>query len=309
MADLYSVLGVSRDADAAAIKRAYRKLAKQYHPDRNKDDKDAAERFAKATSAYDILSDDKRRGAYDRGEIDDSGNPKYPGFDPHDGFAGGARPGGFSPGGFSPSGFSPGGARGFEFEFGGDAGDLFSELFGRAGRAGGAGGMGGRRPQRGADVSYRLAVPFADAALARKVRLTLRNGRTIDLQIPKGAEDGQTVRLSGQGETGPAGPGDALVTLAIQPDRRFARDGDDLRTDVHVPLATAVLGGRQRVPTPDGDVMLNVAAGTSSGTALRLKGKGWTTRSGRRGDLLARVLIDLPDDPALAEFLRSRQSG
>lgn len=308
MADLYSVLGVSRDADAAAIKRAYRKLAKKYHPDRNKDDKNAAEHFAKATSAYDILSDTKRRGAYDRGEIDDMGNPKYPGFDPHGGFAGGRPGSGAGAGGFA--GGQPGGAQGFEFNFGGDPGDLFAELFGRAGRGNMGGNMGGgRRPQRGADVSYRLSVPFADAALARKVRLTLRNGRTIDLQIPNGAEDGQTVRLAGQGETGAAGPGDALVTLAIQPDRRFGRDGDDLRTDVHVPLATAVLGGRQRVATPEGEVMLNVAAGTSSGTALRLKGKGWTTRSGRRGDLLARVLIDLPDDPALADFLRSRQSG
>lgn len=290
MANLYSVLGVAKNADAAAIKRAYRKLAKKYHPDRNKDDKNAAEQFAKATAAYDILSDEKQRGAYDRGEIDEQGNPKYPGFDPRHGAAG--------QGGFG------GGARGFEFNFGGDAGDLFSELFGRGGRRGGAGFQ--PPPVRGADVSYRLSVPFADAALARKVRLTLRNGKTIDLQIPKGVEDDQRMRLSGQGEAGPAGPGDALVTLAIAADRRFVRDGDDLRTDVMVPLETAVLGGEQRVTTVDGDVMLKIAPGTSSGKLFRLKNRGWTQKSGARGDLLARVLIDVPDDPELAQFLRER---
>ncbi len=305
MADLYSVLGVERTADAAAIKRAYRKLAKKYHPDRNKDDKDAAARFAKATAAYDILSDAKQRAAYDRGEIDEDGNAKFTGFDPRAGFGGGF--------GNAGPGAGAAGGRGFEFNFGGDTSDLFSELFGRASRSGGMGsGMGGggfqRPPARGADVSYRLKVPFADAALARKMRLTLHNGKTIDLQIPKGAEDGQKIRLSGQGEAGPGGPGDALVTLAIETDRRFTRDGNDIRTDFTVPLGTAVLGGQQRVATPEGDVMLNIAAGTSSGKALRLKGKGWTTKSGQRGDLLARVLVEVPDDPELAEFLRNRQN-
>jgi DnaJ-class molecular chaperone len=191
---------------------------------------------------------------------------------------------------------------------GGDPTDLFAELFGRAsGRPGGFGGGGFRQsPQRGADVSYRLTVPFADAALARSVRLALRNGKTVDLAIPKGVEEGQQLRLPGQGEAGPAGPGDALVSIVIQPDARFVREGINLKTDFPVPLETAVLGGKARVPTPEGEVMATIAAGTSSGKLLRLKGKGWTGKDGSRGDLLARVLVEVPDDPALAEFLRAR---
>jgi DnaJ-class molecular chaperone len=296
MADLYQVLGVPRTADEAAIKRAYRKLAKELHPDRNKDNPRAVDRFKQVTAAYDILSDAGKRGQYDRGEIDESGNPKMPG-----GFGGGF-------GGFRGARPGAGAGRGGpEFEVGGDPADLFEELFGRAtGRGGGFGGFR-QPPRRGADVGYRLAVPFADAALARKVRLTLANGKTIDLQIPKGVEDGQQLRLAGQGEAGPAGPGDAIVTLSIQPDPRFARDGaGDLRTDVMVPLAVAVLGGEQRVPTPDGEVKAKIAPGTTSGRLLRLKGKGWTRKDGSRGDLLARVLVDVPADPELAAFLGAR---
>jgi DnaJ-class molecular chaperone len=301
MADLYSTLEVPRTADAAAIKRAYRKLAKQYHPDKTKDDKKAAERFKQVTAAYDILSDEKKRGQYDRGEIDEAGNPKFAGFGGGaGGFRGGARPGGPRPGAGGPE---------FDFDFGGDPSDLFSELFGRA-RAGG--GPGGFRapPQRGADVSYRLTVPFVDAALARSVRLALRNGKTIDLNIPKGVEEGRQLRLGGQGEAGPGGAGDALVTISIQADSRFTRDKEDIRTDIAVPLETAVLGGKQRVPTPDGEVMLTIAPGTSSGKVMRLKGKGWTLRDGSRGDLLARVMVEVPNDPDLADFLRARaQAG
>lgn len=296
MADLYQVLGVPRTADEAAIKRAYRKLAKELHPDRNKDNPRAVERFKQVTAAYDILSDAGKRGQYDRGEIDEAGNPRMPGgFGAGFGGFRGARPG---------AGARPGGP---DFEVGGDPTDLFEELFGRAtGRGGGFGGFR-QPPRRGADVAYRLAVPFADAALARKVRLALANGKTIDLQIPKGVEDGQQLRLAGQGEAGPAGPGDAIVTLSIQPDPRFTRDGTaDLRTDVMVPLAVAVLGGEQRVPTPDGEVKAKIAPGTTSGRLLRLKGKGWTRKDGSRGDLLARVLVDVPADPELAAFLGAR---
>ena len=230
MADLYSVLEVPRTADAAAIKRAYRKLAKQFHPDKAKDDKKAAERFKQVTAAYDILSDETKRGQYDRGEIDEQGNPKFAGF------GGGAGAGGFR--GARPGGHR-GGAQDFGFDFGGDPSDLFSELFGQARQAGGRGGFRAP-PQRGADVSYRLTVPFADAALARSVRLALRNGKTIDLNIPNGVEEGRQLRLGGQGEPGPGGAGDALVTISIQADSRFTRDRDDIRTDIAVPLETAV---------------------------------------------------------------------
>ena len=290
MADLYSELGVPRTADAAAIKRAYRKLAKELHPDRNKDNPKAMERFKSVTSAYEILSDPDKKGKYDRGEIDEQGNPKFTGFG---GAAGGYRPGS-----------RPGGRAAPDFDFGGDPSDLFSELFGRT--AGGRAGGFRQPPQRGADVNYRLTVPFADAALARTVRLALRNGKMIELAIPKGVEDNQQVRLPGQGDQGPAGPGDAHVTFLIQPDARFTRDGFDLRTDAMVPLETAVLGGKARVPTPEGEVMATIAPATTSGRLLRLKGKGFTRKDGSRGDLLARVLVDIPADPELADFLKAR---
>lgn len=303
MADLYTELGVPRTADAATIKRAYRKLAKELHPDQNKDNPKAAERFKTVTGAYDILSDPDKKGKYDRGEIDEQGNPKFTGFGGGGGgFGGGA--GGYR----SRPGAGTGRTPDFDFDLGGDPSDLFAELFGRAsGRSGGFGGGGFRSPpQRGADVNYRLTVPFADAALARTVRLALRNGKTIELAIPKGVDEGQQVRLAGQGEAGPAGAGDALVTILIQPDARFTREGMDLRTDFQVPLDIAVLGGKARVPTPDGDVMATIAPGTSSGKLLRLKGKGWTRKDGTRGDLLARVLVEVPADPELADFLRAR---
>ncbi len=297
LADLYQLLGVERGADAAAIKRAYRKLAKELHPDQNREDARAAERFKKVTAAYDILSDATRRGQYDRGEIDEDGNPRFPG-----GFARGG-PGG---GGFGPrtAGNGRAGERRSspEFEFSADPSDLFAELFGR-------GGFRQPPPRRGADIAYRLAVPLVDAALARPQRLRLASGKMIDLAIPRGLEDGQQLRLKGEGEAGPAGPGDAIVTIEIIPDARFERAGADLRTDVAVPLTTAVLGGEQRVPTPDGEVSMKVAPGTSSGRVLRLKGRGWTRRDGSRGDLLARVLVSVPDDAALADFLRRRTAS
>lgn len=300
MADLYSVLGVQKSADAAAIKRAYRKLAKQLHPDQNPDDAKAAERFKQVTAAYDILSDADKRGQYDRGEIDGDGNPRMPeGFGARSG--GGFRGGAQNGGGYSST-------SGFSFD---DTDDLFSELFGRSGRGGFGGAGGGFRapPMKGPDVSYRLPISFADAALARSQRITLSSGKTIDLNIPKGVEDGHKLRLGGQGEQGPGGAGDAIVTISIKPDARFTRDGDDVRTDIAVPLSIAVLGGQQRVQTLDGEVMAKIQPGTSSGKVLRLRGKGWTRKDGSRGDLLARVMVDVPaDDEALADFLRSREA-
>lgn len=295
MADLYAVLGVPKTADAAALKRAYRKLAKELHPDQNKDNPKSAERFKAVSAAYDLLSDPARRAAYDRGEIDGDGNPKMP-----DGF--GFRPSGARPGDRAGGGFAGGGgAGGFGFE--GDPADMFAELFGgRAGRAG-----FGARPSRGADVQYRLSVPFVDAALARPQRITLKNGKTVDLSVPVGCDDGQKVKLGGQGEPGPAGAGDALVQIIIAPDGRFVREGDDVRTELAVPLDVAVLGGKARLQTLDGVVEATIAPGTSSGKQLRLRGKGWTRRDGTRGDLYARVLVEVPaDDEALAAFLRGR---
>ncbi|WP_066799876.1 DnaJ C-terminal domain-containing protein [Sphingomonas soli] len=292
MADPYATLGVARGADEATIKKAYRKLAKELHPDKNKDNPKATERFSKVTQAYDLLTDKDKRARFDRGEIDADGNPTAPfGF-------GGGGPGG-PQGGFS--------AR----DFGGDGGgfsDIFEGLFGGA-RGGGGGGSGfasgfGRRPApKGANVAYRLSVSFEDAARLSPQRITLRDGKTIDLKLPAGVETGTQMRLTGKGDEGPGGMGDAIVTIEIQPHRFYTRSGDDIRLDLPVTLKEAVLGGPVRVPTPDGAVMLTVPKGSSSGKVLRLSGRGFHKKGGGRGNLLVTLIVDLPaDDADLAAF-------
>ena len=300
MADPYSTLGVARGASEADIKKAYRKLAKELHPDRNKDNPKASERFSQVTAAYDLLSDKDKRARFDRGEIDADGNPTSPfgaGF-------GGARPGA---GGFREQDF--GGAEGV------DMSDIFEGLFG--GRAGGAGGgfsSGfGRRQRtapRGENVAYRLRVPFVDAAALEPQRITLADGKTIDLKLPPGVETGTQMRLSGKGEQGPGGAGDAIVTIDIQPHRFFTRDGDDVRLDLPITLAEAVNGGPVKVPTVQKPVMLTVPKGSSSGRTLRLKGKGFHRKDGTRGDQLVTLMIQIPaDDAALASFVEGWSGG
>jgi len=290
--DPYTLLGVSRTATEADIKKAYRKLAKELHPDRNTDNPKAAEKFSQVTSAYDLLSDKDKRARFDRGEIDGDGNP--------------AAPFGFGGGGGGPQG-------GFRADFGGeqagDFSDLFEGLFGSRGRSGGAGGFAGgfgRRPQpKGANVAYRLTVPFTDAATLAPQRITLADGKTIDLKLPAGVESGTQMRLSGKGQAGPGGNGDAIVTIEIQPHRFFTRDGDDIRIDLPISLSEAVLGASVRVPTADGAVMLTVPKGSSSGKTLRLKGKGFHKKGSGRGDQLVTLMVDLPvDDDALVEFVQ-----
>ena len=309
--DLYQQLGLARGASDAEIKKAYRSLAKQLHPDRNKDNPKAAERFGKITQAYDLLSDKDRRARYDRGEIDEDGNPRMPFGGGYGG--GGGRPGGGPGGGFD--GF-PGGAAGFENVDVGDLSDLFEGLFG--GRAGprsrsGPFGGGARRsapPSKGADVAYRLKVPFADAATLKPQRVKLAGGRTIDLKLPKGLENGQKIRLAGQGQDGPGGKGDAIVTVEIAPHPHFTREGNDIRLTLPVTLKEAVLGAKVRAPTPDGPVMLTVPKGATSGKVLRLPGKGFTDKSGKRGDLKVTLSVDLPgDDPELRKFAESWSGG
>jgi len=304
--DLYQQLGVKRGASEAEIKKAYRSLAKQLHPDRNKDNPKASERFAKVTQAYDLLSDKDKRARYDRGEIDEDGNPRMP-FG--GGFGGGAgpRPGG-SGGGFEgfPNGFDAGNAA--------DLSDLFEGLFGAAGARRGAGSGGpfggfgrARPPQKGGDIAYRLKVSFTDAATLKEQRVTLTGGRTIDLKLPKGVEDGAKIRLTGQGQEGPGGRGDAIITIEIAPHHFLVRDGKNIRLILPVTLEEAVLGAKVKVPTPEGPVMLTIPKGSSSGKLLRIKGRGFTAKDGSRGDQLVQVAIDIPpNDEELQKFCEGR---
>jgi DnaJ-class molecular chaperone len=293
--DLYQRLGLKRGASEAEIKKAYRSLAKQLHPDRNQDNPNAAKRFGEVTAAYDLLSDKDKRARYDRGEIDEEGNPKMP-------FGGGF--GGSSAGRGGPQ---PG--AGFEnFNFGGaegaDLSDLFEGLFGGAtGGQSGGGPFGGfrqrgRAAQKGADVAYRLKVPFEDAVALKPQRITLADGKTIDLKLPQGLEDGTRIRLPGKGEEGPAGRGDAIVTIEIAQHRFYSRDGNNIRLNLPVTLKEAVLGAKVKVPTPEGAVMLTIPKGTSSGKVLRLNGRGFAAKDGKRGDQLVAVEIDIPSDDA-----------
>ncbi len=298
MSNPYATLGVARGASEKEIKSAYRKLAKELHPDRNKDNPKAAERFSDVTRAYDLLSDKDKRAQFDRGEIDADGNPTHP-------FGGGGFRGG-------------GGQRSYRTEdfqgFGGDnadLGDIFEGLFGgRSAKSpfgnGRSAGFGGARrpPAKGANIQYRLKVPFVDAAAGKDQRITLADGKTIDLKLPAGVENGTQMRLKGKGEQGPGGPGDALVTIEIDNHAFFRRDGSDVRIDLPITLDEAVNGAKIKVPTVDGAVMLTVAPGSGSGKVLRLKGKGFVKKGGDRGDQLVTLEIDLPPgDSDLAERL------
>jgi DnaJ-class molecular chaperone len=285
MKDPYEILGVQRTADEAAIRAAYRKLAKKHHPDVNPDKSDAAARFGEISSAHELLSDKDKRARFDRGEIDAEGHEVHqqqrqyyrdtPGSERYE-----------TAGGFSQE----------------DLEAFFAQQFGQAGQRSDWGATG--RTRRGRDMQYSLTVSFVDAAGGTTRRLALPEGKTLDVRIPPGTDDGHVLRLRGQGGPGFNGApaGDALIEITVAPDPRFHRDGDDIIADVAVSLKEAVLGASLEVPTIHGPVRVSFPAGSGTGTRLRLRGKGI-----RQGHQFVQLQVVVPpgDEPELAEFLKS----
>jgi DnaJ-class molecular chaperone len=308
MRDPYEVLGVAKNASAKDIKSAYRKLAKKYHPDQNPNDPKAKDRFAAANQAYEIVGDEKNRAAFDRGEIDADGKQRFQGFE---GAAGGGDP--FA--GFRRQQ----GAGGTRFEFrsgrpGGDPfdgnSDIFSQIFGDTFSGQRGAGMGDRRrAPTGADFNVTLDVTIEEAATAEKVTAIFPDGRKIAVKLPSYVEDGQTIRLKGQGEQGPGQPGDALVKIHFRRHPRYRVEGRDLHADLAVALEDAVLGAKVAVETPTGKLAVNVPAWSSSDKVLRLKGRGLPEKTGGHGDLYAHVRLMLPEggDGELEALMRRRK--
>lgn len=293
MRDPYSVLGVAKTASPDDVKKAFRKLAKAYHPDQNKDPK-AKEKFSELNTAYEILGDEKKRGQFDRGEIDGDGKPR--GFE-HTGenpFARGRHPGGGA-GGFGQSGFGQAGFGGAGF----DATDIFSEIFG---------GGRGRRAARGDDIATTATIPLKAIVGGTNVQLNLSNGKNLDVKIPANVEEGKQIRLKGQGLAGPNGgeSGDLLITVKYAPHPLFKLDGKDLRVDLPVTLYEAALGGAVTVPTLTGSVEINLPPHTNGGKTMRLRGKGLPNGKGQAGDMLVTIRLVMPDatDPAFEALMQ-----
>jgi DnaJ-class molecular chaperone len=307
----YDILGVPQSASEGEIKKAYRKLAKTYHPDRNANDPNAKDRFAEVNSAYEILGDAGKRGQFDRGEIDAEGKPRFQGFNGFGGGGGGARPEDFEgfAFGFGGSGGPFGGRRGTR---GGASDDIFSHIFGEAFRtAGTAEGTRRGRAPKGEDVSATLTVTLEEIAREAKKRVTLPTGRDVDVVIPKGVADGQVIRLRGLGQGAPGiDPGDALLTIRIAPHERFTPEGSNLRLRLPIEIEEAVLGGTVRVPTLTGAVEMTIPPMTNSGRTFRLRGKGLPGKSGS-GDLLVTAEVRLPEvaDEGLMDYARQRRAA
>jgi DnaJ-class molecular chaperone len=291
MRDPYQVLGVAKAASEAEIKKAYRRRAKDLHPDRNRDDAKAQDRFAELNSAYEILGDETKRKQFDRGEIDAEGKPKYQGFEGM-GAGRGGRAGGFE---FNfGQGGQPFGRGGHEAGF--DPADIFGSLFGDSARRGGRARAEAQKPP---EQSFTLEVTLAQAAA----------GATRRVRLPEGVADGKVMRLRGLGQPDPftGQAGDVLMTIKVKPDRRFTIEGNDLRTRVPVPLAKAVLGGPLHVPTLTGAVEMKIPPMTSTTKQFRLRGKGLKGEDGAVGDLLVAIDIEMPDDDAeLAALMKAR---
>ena len=284
MADLYETLGVARTATDKEIRSVYRKLAKASHPDLHPGDKAAEQRFKDISSAYAILGDEAKRKRYDAGEIDETGAEREPERRYYRHYA------------ESEPGFKYGGGHEAGFE---DFGDLFSEILRRQRAQAGDGEARMRFRARGPDAAYRLSVDFLEAVNGAKKRIDLPDGRTLDVTIPAGTDNGQVLRLAGMGGDGLGGGprGDALIEIEVRPHAEFRRDSDIIRSTVPVTLKTAIAGGSVRVDTVEGPVNLRIPKGSSSGTVLRLKGRGVSQRSGGRGDHLVEIRIVLPPKP------------
>jgi len=307
MRDPYTVLGVSRSASEKELKSAYRKLAKANHPDQNKDDPKAQAKFAEISAAYDFLTDAEKRGQYDRGEIDENGQPKFAGFGNGgfgNGFAGASRGARTARGGASANFSAEDILKEFMSGFGGAAGTTRTTRSAGFDPFTGMGGSTGTRSIRGEDANVTVAVKLEDAHKGASVQVHLPTGKTLSVKIPDHVEDGQQIRLKGQGMPSPIGgePGDAIITVKFEKHSKFRRDGKDLRVDVPITLYEAVLGAKIRVPTLDGSAEITLPAGVDTSKSLRLRGKGLYGD----GDLYATLRIELPKggDPDLESLMR-----
>jgi DnaJ-class molecular chaperone len=291
MSDPYELLGVKRDASQKDIQSAYRKLAKKLHPDLNPGDKQAEDKFKAVSAAYAILSDEEKRGRFDRGEINAEGAEQAPrnyyrDYASTDPASGKYR----NSGGFA--------------DFG-DADDMFSSFFSRR--------AGGQFKTKGRDRQFAMEVDFLDAFNGTRTQISLPDGSALEVQIPAGTRDGQNLRLSGKGDSGIEGgpPGDAYIEIRVRPHPFFTRDGDDIRLEVPISLTEAVLGGKIRVPTPSGPVAVTLPPNSNTGKVLRLKGKGVPRQGNQFGDMYLSLKIVLPDnpDPTLATLVAEWPAG
>jgi len=287
MNDPYKTLGISKTASADEIKKSYRKLAKQHHPDLNQGNAQAASRFKDISSAYDLLSDPDKRARFDRGEIDASGQERADAF--YRSQAGGPQGGRYRAGG---AGFDPS--------------DLFADMFSRAGRSGG--GFNDFKT-RGGDQSYTLSVDFLEAAKGAQKRLSFPDGRTLDVNVPVGAETGTVLRLRNQGQPGAGGgpAGDALIEITVEPHAMFKREGNNVVIELPITLSEAVAGGKINVPTIDGPVSMTVPAGSNTGTRMRLRGRGIAPKGATAGDQYITLKVMLPKEPdaELSDFIKT----
>ena len=287
MTDPYKTLGIAKTASADEVKKAYRKLAKQHHPDLNPGNAESASKFKDISGAYDLLSDADKRARFDRGEIDASGQERA------DASFYRAHAGG-------PQGAKYRGGAGF------DPSDLFADMFARSGRGG---GDFHEFRMRGSDQSYTLSVDFLEAAKGAQKRLSFPDGRTLDVNVPAGAETGTVLRLRTQGQPGSGGgpAGDALIEITVEPHPLFRREGNNVVVDLPVTLAEAVVGGKINVPTIDGPVSMTVPAGSNTGTRLRLRGRGIAPKGYSAGDQYITLKVMLPKEPdaALSDFIQN----